>query len=208
MKVTNYQHFIFDESNYTELPINDNKMEILYPKQEIFPKNIKYIIIYVVDIIDETQEKIESVPDHLYNYIQSYFQIDLYNSVIALFSIKSRRIRIKTGEKTRKFITDDEASEMINHLGGLMGNNDYYNAWIKLIDDIDYYRNKNTNNVLVIILVSSVFGGIFLIAIVLAIIFGKKGSSDSSNNSIGYTYTGGFMMVVEEVEEELLEVGN
>ena len=187
MKVTNYQHFIFDESNYTELPINDNKMEILYPKQEIFPKNIKYIIIYVVDIIDETQEKIESVPDHLYNYIQSYFQIDLYNSVIALFSIKSRRIRIKTGEKTRKFITDDEASEMINHLGGLMGNNDYYNAWIKLIDDIDYYRNKNLNNTLV-----ANFGGLLLIIIILALILGKKDSSDSSNYNYSYSgFSGG-----------------
>ena len=51
-----------------ELPINDSKMEVLYQKQENISQ--KYQLsnyIFVVDNIDETQEKIESVADHLYN---------------------------------------------------------------------------------------------------------------------------------------------
>ena len=59
MKLTNHHHFIFDESNYTELPIYDNKMEVLYQKQENISQ--KYQIsnyIFIVDNIDETQEKL------------------------------------------------------------------------------------------------------------------------------------------------------
>ena len=101
--------------------------------------------------------------------------------------MESRRIRIKTGEETRKYITDSEANAMINHLGELMRNIEYYNAWIKLIDDIDYYRNKNLNNTLV-----ANFGGLLLIIIILALILGKKDSSDSSNYNYSYSgFSGG-----------------
>ena len=89
MKLTNHHHIIFEESNYTEVPINDNKMEVLYQKQEnIFQKNQISSYIFVVENIYETQEKIESVVDHLYNYLENYFQINLSNSVIALFSME------------------------------------------------------------------------------------------------------------------------
>ena len=64
------------------------------------------------------------------------------NSVIALFSMKSRRIRIKLGILTQKNISDSNAKSIIKDLGSYLRNEDYYNAWIKLIDDIDRYFNE------------------------------------------------------------------
>ena len=57
--------------------------------------------IFVADNIDESQESIEDAADVLYSYIENYFKIDISNSVIALFSIETRRVRIKIGDKTR-----------------------------------------------------------------------------------------------------------
>ena len=65
-------------------------------------------------------------------------------SVVALFSMETRRVRIRTGEITKESITDDEANEMINNLGSYLREGNYYEAWIKLIEDIDYYYNTNT----------------------------------------------------------------
>ena len=58
-------------------------------------------------------------------------------SVVALFSMETKRVTIRTGEITKKNITDDEASKMINYLGPYLKEQKYYEAWIKLIEYID-----------------------------------------------------------------------
>ena len=107
MLIQNKTHFIYDESNYTKLGLNDTKMLILYKKQEkLFKKNGIANYIFVVDFLDEKEELIEKAVDNLYNYISNYFNVNMSNSVISLFSMKSRRIRIKLGIVTQKNISD------------------------------------------------------------------------------------------------------
>ena len=184
MNISNEHHFIFDESNYTQLDINNSKMIELYQKQEnVYQKNKISNYIFIADNINEKEEKIEKAADNLYGYIEVNFGIDISNSVIALFSIESRRIRIKIGKETQKHITDGYAQEMIDHLSDFLKKKEYYNALIKLIDDIDEYYNKRTQ--LWVILVG------ILTPIVLTIIIGVicsrcDGDSDGSYDS-GFT---------------------
>ena len=189
--VTDYHHFIFDESNYTGLDINGDEMRELYERQGNISQ--KYQIsnyIFVADNIDESQESIEDAADSLYRYIENYFEIDISNSVIALFSIETRRVRIKIGDKTQEYITDSEASDMITNLGEYLKKNDYYNAWIKLIEDIEYYRNKEFPVWLILVIVFSPMILVIIIAVICAICCPGKCDSDSSYS--GNDYGGGY----------------
>ena len=195
--VTDYHHFIFDESNYTGLDINGTQMRELYERQEnIFQKYQISNYIFVADNIDESQESIEDAADSLYRYIENYFEIDISNSVIALFSMETRRVRIKIGDKTQEYITDSEASDMITNVGEYLKKNDYYNAWIKLINDIEDYRNYEFPLWLIIVIIVSPF----LLGIIIVVICDKccpeKCGSDSSYSRgnyyrIGYCGGGG-----------------
>ncbi len=193
--VTDYHHFIFDESNYTGLDINGTQMRELYERQEnIFQKYQISNYIFVADNIDESQESIEDAADSLYRYIENYFEIDISNSVIALFSMETRRVRIKIGDKTQEYITDSEASDMITNVGEYLKKNDYYNAWIKLINDIEYYRNYEYPEWIVIVCIVSPILLVMILAVICAKCCPGKGGSDSSysgGNYYGGDYGGG-----------------
>ena len=59
-------------------------------------------------------------------------------SVLALFSIQTKRIRIKTGEITKISITDKEAQALISSLRDLLVQNNYYEAFLKFYDNLDF----------------------------------------------------------------------
>ena len=139
----NKTHFLFDESNYTRLDINHKKMKILYEKQEDIYNNLKISnFIFVVDYIDENQESIELATKRLRQYLYYAFEVDIDNSIVALFSMKSRRVRISIGKKTNEKITDSDAQSMIDDLASFLRNEEYYEAWLKFVNDIKYYYNS------------------------------------------------------------------
>lgn len=173
--------FIFDESNYTSLDINDDKMEILYQKQkELY---INYGIpnyIFVVDNHNENSESLTEATHNLAAYLNKEFSIDKNKAIIGYLSIQSRRIKIRTGEIIRKNITDLDAQNMINNLRTYLQKEAYYEAWIKFIDDINYYRDDNSkvinrvrssskksNQTFLIIII--IIGSIFIIALIIFI---------------------------------------
>ena len=120
-------------------------MNYLYQKQEdIFSKYNISNYIFIVDHLNENLESIEDATFNLCRYLSNYFNISMAESVVALFSMETRRVRIRTGEITKESITDDEAEKMIDNLGSYLRDKNYYEAWIKLIEDIDYYYNINT----------------------------------------------------------------
>ena len=84
----NKTHFIFDESNYTKLDINNNKMQALYKRQEQFFKEFNmanYIII--VDNLDENKEAIEKTEKRLAAHIKKEFNINWKRIFMILISV-------------------------------------------------------------------------------------------------------------------------
>ena len=166
-------HFIYDESNYTKLDINSTKMNYLYQKQEdIFSKYNISNSIFIVDHLKENLESIEDATFNLCRYLSNYFNISMAESVVALFSMETRRVRIRTGEITKESITDDEAEKMIDNLGSYLRGQKYYEAWIKLIEDIDYYYNKySLSSILQFLIMISILFGIGLFFFIVMLIY-------------------------------------
>ena len=166
-------HFIYDESNYTKLDINSTKMNYLYQKQEdIFSKYNISNYIFIVDHLNENPESIEDATFNLCRYLSNYFNISMAESVVALFSMETRRVRIRTGEITKESITDDEAEKMIDNLGSYLRGQKYYEAWIKLIEDIDYYYNKySLSSILQFLIMISILFGIGLFFFIVMLIY-------------------------------------
>ena len=150
----NKTHFIFDESNYTALDINGSKMNILYEKKENISK--KYNIsnyIFIIENLDENEESIEAATFNLFKYFYNIFKINMEKSIVALFSIKSRRVRIRTGEITKKNLDNDKLEAIIKDLAPFLRRKHYYKAWNRFLEDINYYYNKNYNLIYMILFI-------------------------------------------------------
>ena len=96
-------YFVFDESNYTSLDVNDDKMEILYQKQKELYTN--YGIPNYIFVVDNHNEKSESLTEATHNlaaYLNNEFNVDKNKTVIVYLSIQTRHIKIRTGEIIKK----------------------------------------------------------------------------------------------------------
>ena len=106
-------YFIFDEENYTKLDINGSKMQTLYEKQKKFyTKHNTSNYIFVIKNLNEKKESIEDATYNICRYLYNEFNIYMEKSVVALFSIETRRVRIRTGEKTKKKISNLECNQI------------------------------------------------------------------------------------------------
>ena len=136
-------YFIFDEKNYLKEEINSTKMLALYAKQEdLYVNNGILNYFFLVENIDEELEGLEKCATNIINYINKEFVFTLKKSIIVLFSMNSKRLRIQPGTELSSKFSQNVCSQMINNLGTYMRSSDYYNALIRLIKDADYYYNK------------------------------------------------------------------
>ena len=134
---TNY--FIFQESDYCKKDIYSEDMKKLYEKQKSFFSKWKTSnYIFVVDNLDEDLETIEEGAAHLSEYISNEFHVNMERSVLGLFSVQTRRMRIRTGDIARISITDKEAQALLYSLGDLLAQKNYYEAFLKLYDNLDF----------------------------------------------------------------------
>ena len=137
---TNY--FIFQEKDYYQRDIYSEDMKKLYEKQRsFFLKWSTSNYIFVVDNFDENLESIEDGAFHLSQYLYNEFKVKMENSVLALFSIQTRKIRIRTGEITKRNLTNSEAESIISSLGDLLRQKNYYEAFLKYYDNLENFMD-------------------------------------------------------------------
>lgn len=196
MVLNNHNYFIFQENNYCNKSLDSDEMKYLYEKQKSFFTEYETPnYIFVVNNFNENQESIEDGTLSLSQYISTTFEVNLQKSVIALFSIETRRIRVQTGENTKKILTDDEIKDTISSLKELLGKNNYYSAFLKYYEKIDYHMKNEYLGIGAIIYLSILFsllGMSFLIAIVMGIYECITGKGTSSNySSTNYSSYGG-----------------
>lgn len=169
--------FVFDESNYTSLDINGDKMKVLYQKQnKLFSNYGIPNYIFVVDNHNENSELLTEATHNLAAHLNTEFGVDKNKAIIGYLSIQTRRIKIRTGGTIRKNITDSDAENMINNLKIYLQKENYYQAWIKFIDDINYYRDDtysiNSNYITNSRSSSKKFKTIYIVFIIIGSIFG------------------------------------
>ena len=84
------------------------------------------------------------------------------------FSIESKRVRIRTGEKTKYKITNHECEKIINDFGPILRKKKYYKVWLTFIEKIDYYFIKESS---LTIIGYIVYGICIIILLVIFLIF-------------------------------------
>jgi hypothetical protein len=147
-------------------------MQKLYDKQKAFFSNRKTSnYIFVVDKFDESLESLEDGAFHLSQFLYNEFKVKMENSVLAIFSIETRRITIRTGEITKNNLKDNEVSKIISSLGDLLRQNNYYEAFLKYYDQLDKYIVENYSYVVIILYI---FFGVFFFGTALTLIIIAK----------------------------------
>ena len=172
---TNY--FIFQEKDYCKRDIYSEDMKKLYEKQKsFFLKRSTSNYIFVVENFDENLESIENGAFHLSQYLYNEFKVKMENSILALFSIQTRKIRIRTGEITKNNLTDSKVEFIISSLGDLLRQKNYYEAFLKYYDNLENFMNENNSIWFILIIVIFVILGLVLLSpfIVIAICFCGK----------------------------------
>jgi len=156
LMVYNENYFIYDEKNYTKLDIHGEKMNALNRLQnETYIRN-NYLsnYIFIIESLNESEQSLEDVADKLSENIK--LELDYYNKhnyILAVFVIKSRKVKFYAGTTAIKKITTLEHNKILSDIKYYMTNGEYYKAWTRVIEDYDYYYNNyngntntNTNN--------------------------------------------------------------
>ena len=190
MKVpVGYNYFIFDESNITGLDINGAKMNTLYQSQkEIYDEYGVPNYIFACDNLEERTEKLIDTTHNLALFLKTEYKVDTDNAVILLISMKTRQMRIRTGDSLRRIINDNAGNSIISSLQPILGSENYYEAWNTFLYYIDYYNYKYYNSgpiihsssggtdIINIIapIISIVFAGIIITCCICLVKFKKK----------------------------------
>ena len=121
---------------------NTTKIKYLYIKQnDIYVKNGIFNYFFIIDNIDEKVESLDDCAIELNRQISIYFNTASSNTLIALFSNDTRRIRIQIGIDIEDKFSQLVSTKIIDDLKSYLQEYNYYDSLIKLIDDIDYYYN-------------------------------------------------------------------
>ena len=161
-------YLFFDESDYTQMAGNKTRKEALTSKlSQIFKDYDINTYIFLVDNIDERIEHIENVAFHLEDYLRMRYDIYSSKSIIAVFSIETRRFSIITGRFVRKYILGYwEIYFMVGDIRQSLQNKQYYEFTSKFLENVLYYCHKH--NVLfyaTLIFSFSMFAALVLFAI-------------------------------------------
>lgn len=199
LMVYNKNYFIFDEKNYTKLDIHGEKMNDLNRLQnETYNKN-SYLsnYIFIIESLDESEQSLEDVADKLSENIK--LELDYYNKhnyILAVFVIKSRKVKFYAGTTAINKITTLEHNIILSDIKYYMTTGEYYRAWTKVIEDYDYYYNNYNGNTKNNKNKTSkeqnpldmLFGIIFFFFLFGIAIFCNKKRSSSSGNSYRKNY--------------------
>ena len=170
--INNNNYFIFHENDFFKRDIYSEDMKKLYEKQKLFfTKWETSNYIFIVNNFNEYLESIEDGVFHLSQYLYKDFKVKMENSIIALFSIKTRRIKIKIGEITKNKIINRNVENIMSSLEDLFLQNDYYKTFLKYYDNLDQYMGIQNINLLTINASNSTMVTIFFIIGLLSFVF-------------------------------------
>ena len=135
-------YFIFDLKDYATL-YHDNE------KRYAFTQKQKYLYdtyginnyLFIVDDFDIDKETILTLTKNLQNYINTDYGISMLKSIILFIAIDRRKTRIEMGSDLNDYISDEYASNIIESMADYMRSEDYYNAFNKALNQIEYYYN-------------------------------------------------------------------
>ena len=127
-------------------------MKYLYDYQDkLYKKYNLSSYIIIVDYLDEKKETIEKCAINIGDNIHKKYNIDVSNAVLAFFSMKSRRVTIRTGIVAKDYLSNEGLREIIEGIGNKMRKGKYYSALIQILKEIEYYIKCRKNGIKIFI---------------------------------------------------------
>ncbi len=161
-KTINPNYFIIDPNKYLSI-VGSEKMNNIEEKQkEVFEETkIPNYIIFISNL----NESIENFTFVISQKLKIKFpEVNISNSIVSVFSIFDRKMRIRTGSKLKYTLKDSTVYNILIRRRTQLGKRNYDKVTIDLLNDIISYTSNKVNNFLF---------GIFIF-FVLIWLFGKS----------------------------------
>ena len=161
-KTINPNYFIIDPNKYLSIVGSEKMNKIEETQKDVFEETkIPNYIIFISNL----NESIENFTFVISQKLKIKFpEVNISNSIVSVFSIFDRKMRIRTGSKLKKNLKDSTIYEILVRRQKDLGKRNYDKVTIDLLNDIISYTSNKVNNFLF---------GIFIF-FVLIWLFGKS----------------------------------
>ena len=136
----NQNYFIFDLKNYSTIHTDNTKRYTFTQKQKHLYDTYKIKnYLFIVNDID-SRETIITLAKNLQTLISKNYG-SVSKSIIICMAIDIRKTRIEIGSTLNNYIYDEDALLIIDSIGDYMRSADYFNAFCKVLEKVEYYYN-------------------------------------------------------------------
>lgn len=132
--------FILDLKDYSTIISDAKKRYTFTTKQKHLYETygIKNYLFIVNDI--DSKETITTLAQNLQKLISKNYG-STANSIIICMAIDIRKTRVEIGSTLNYYISDEDGLQIIDSIGDYMRSADYFNAFCKAIEKVEYYYN-------------------------------------------------------------------
>ena len=141
-KTINSNYFVVDPNKFLSL-VGSEKMNNIEEKQrELFNElKIPNYIIYVSNLNENLENFTFSIVKKLNN---AFPEVNISNSIISVFSIFDKKMRIRTGSKLKYSLSDSKCYEILINRRKDLGKRNYDKVCVDLLDEVYVFFTDNS----------------------------------------------------------------
>ena len=141
-KTINSNYFVVDPNKFLSL-VGSEKMNNIEEKQrELFNElKIPNYIIYVSNLNENLENFTFSIVKKLNN---AFPEVNISNSIISVFSIFDKKMRIRTGSKLKYSLSDSKCYEILINRRKDLGKRNYDKVCVDLLDEVYIFFTDNS----------------------------------------------------------------
>ena len=141
-KTINSNYFVVDPNKFLSL-VGSEKMNNIEEKQrELFNiLKIPNYIIYVSNVNENLENFTFSIAKKLNN---AFPEVNISNSIISVFSIFDKKMRIRTGSKLKYSLSDSKCYEILINRRKDLGKRNYDKVCVDLLDEVYIFFTDNS----------------------------------------------------------------
>ena len=141
-KTINSNYFVVDPNKFLSL-VGSEKMNNIEEKQrELFNElKIPNYIIYVSNLNENLENFTFSISKKLNN---AFPEVNISNSIISVFSIFDKKMRMRTGSKLKYSLSDSKCYEILINRRKDLGKRNYDKVCVDLLDEVYIFFTDNS----------------------------------------------------------------
>ena len=141
-KTINSNYFVVDPNKFLSL-VGSEKMNNIEEKERELLNELKIpnYIIYVSNLNENLENFTFSISKKLNN---AFPEVNISNSIISVFSIFDKKMRIRTGSKLKYSLSDSKCYEILINRRKDLGKRNYDKVCVDLLDEVYVFFTDNS----------------------------------------------------------------